>query len=56
MHISEWVCNTFGAPSKNKNHRTSAMDNIKIEIFDIFNMSKNMSNGSSKLAFTVMFG
>jgi hypothetical protein len=56
MHISEWVCNRFGAPPKNKNHWISAMDNIKIEIFDIFNMSKIMSNGSRKLAFTVMFG
>jgi len=55
VHISEWLCNKFGGPPK-KNHRISAMDNIKIEIIDIFNMCKSMSNGSSKLAFTVLFG
>jgi hypothetical protein len=27
------------------------MDNIKIENFDLFNVSKSMSNGSSKLTF-----
>jgi hypothetical protein len=43
-------------PQKKKNHRISAMDNIKIENFDIFNMSKSMSNGSSKLAITLPFG
>jgi hypothetical protein len=43
-------------PPQKINHRISAMDNIKIENFDIFNMSKSMSNGGSKLAFTVLFG
>jgi hypothetical protein len=56
MHISEWVCNRFGAPQQNKKLQDSLMDNIKIEIFDIFNMSKSMSNGSSKLAFKLLFG